>query len=143
MGQCMFREKNIDNPPPYNEITASKITKAIDMDTINKHRAQKIKEYDDKYYIHLNKQIKNINKYIIGAAIPKNYNNIEYLLNFDSFKKDLGIESNNICQEYYKRLIDDMLEAHKQYKPVRLDNEKCELNLPNYKYQQKINITLW
>lgn len=139
----MFREKNIDNPPPYSEITVSKINKAIDMDTINKHRAQKIKEYDNKYYKHLNQTIEELNKYIIDTAIPKNYNIIEYSLIFDSLKKNLGIDSNNICQEYYKRLIDDMLEAYKQYKPVRLDNEKHELNLPNYKYQQKINITIW
>ena len=139
----MFRDKNIDNPPPYNEITVSKITKAIDMDTINKHRAQKIKEYDDKYYIHLNKKINNLNKYIIDTAIPNNYSRIIHYLVFTELKADLGNESNYMCQEYYKRLIDDMLEAYKQYKPVMVDNTDCKINLPNYKYQQGIKFTLW
>ena len=98
----MFREKNIDNPPAYDEITVSKINKAIDMDTINKHRAQKIKELDDKYYKHLNQIIDSLNKYIIDTAIPKDKNNIVYFLIFDSLKKNLGVNSNDICQKYYK-----------------------------------------
>ena len=145
MGQIMFRGRtnNIEKPPPYNKINTSKINKAIDKNTINMHRAQIITELDNKYYNHLNKRIEKLNNYIIDVAIPNDYCNISHHLNFNSFKEDLGIESNNMCQEYYKRLIDDMLETYKQYKPVRQDNNKCELNLPNYKYQQRIDLTLW
>ena len=139
----MFREKNIDNPPPYDENTVSKINKAIDMDTINKHRAQRLQDIDEKYYKHLNQIIDSLNKYIIDTAIPKDKNNIVNFLIFDSLKRNLGVNCNGICQKYYKRLIDDMLEAYKQYKPVMVDNTDCKINLPNYKYQQGIKFTLW
>ncbi len=144
MGQCMFRKKNIDNPPSYDEITESKINTAIDKDTINKLRAKKLKEIDEKYYNYLNKRIEGINKYIIDTAIQNEHRSIEYYLIFNSFKAELGIISNELCQEYYKRLINDMIEAYGQYSPVKKDNViESEINLPDYKYNQTIVITLW
>jgi hypothetical protein len=139
MGQCVFRDKNIDNPPPYNEITASKINKAIDKDTFNKLRAQKLKEIDEKYYDYLNEIIENTNRLIIDEAISKNVNIISQTLNFFQLKYKLGIDCNHTCQEYYKRLIDDMFETYKQYKPVKCVNQKYTSNLCNY----KIVLRLW
>jgi len=146
MGQCMFREKNIDNPPSYDEITASKINKAVDMDTINRNRTPFLKKMDDKYNDYLNKNINSLNKRILKTS--NHDNSIEYKCSFTKFKKTLGIKTKYLFEEYYAKFIKDMIKVYEQYDPKVIEYDRYIINWITGYYNKKtrgrkIILTLW